>query len=342
MELLEQVLADARPNDSALPGLIADIRKSRQDQLKNKGALLNGGLLSYARYGPVSPLNDVLTNEELAALQPQRLVDHIHALTGFKHRIFYYGRKGVEEIAALMGTHHRTPATLQDYPPEHKYPELATTASSVLFAEYDMVQTEMVLNSKAAPFDVEKLPYASLFNEYFGSGLSSIVFQEIREAKALAYGASASYTSPARKEDAHYVRAFIGTQADKLPDAIAAMLKLMNDMPMAEAQFEGAKTAALKVIASTRITKENIYWQWDAAQRRGLDHDVRRTTYERLPKITLQDMKAFFDKEIKGRPYTYCVIGKKGAMDMKALEQLGPVRELSKKELFGYDEGSSQ
>ena len=154
-------------------------------------------------------------------------MDRIHALTGYKHKVFYYGRKGADEIAALVAKYHKTPAALKDYPAERKYPELPTTANSVLFAEYDMVQTEMVLSSKAGPFDVEKLPYASLFNEYFGSGLSSIVFQEIREAKALAYGASASYTSPVKKEDAHYVRAFNGTQADKLPDAIDAMLKLM-------------------------------------------------------------------------------------------------------------------
>ncbi|MBL0044625.1 MAG: insulinase family protein [Flavobacteriales bacterium] len=234
-------------------------------------------------------------------------MDRIHALTGYKHKVFYYGRKGADEIAALVAKYHKTPAALKDYPAERKYPELPTTANSVLFAEYDMVQTEMVLSSKAGPFDVEKLPYASLFNEYFGSGLSSIVFQEIREAKALAYGASASCHQPWwKKEDAHYVRAFIGTQADKPPDATDAMLKLMNDMPMAEAQFEGAKTSALKAIASTRITKENIYWQWDAAQRRGLDYDVRKNNYERIPTITLQDMKTFFDKEIKGRPYTYC------------------------------------
>ncbi len=338
IELLEHVLADAQPNEAALPALVADIRKSRQDQLKNKGSLLNGGLLSYARYGPVSAVNDILSNEQLTALQPQALTDRIHALTSYKHKVFYYGKKGADEIAALMKAHHKIPTVLKDYPPERTYPELPTTANSVLFAEYDMVQTEMVLTSKAGPFDVGKLPYASLFNEYFGSGLSSIVFQEIREAKALAYGASASFTSPGKKEDAHYVRAFIGTQADKLPEAIDAMLKLMNDMPMAEAQFEGAKTAALKVIASTRITKENIYWQWDAAQRRGLDHDVRKVNYEKIPTITLQDMKAFFDKEIKGRPYTYCVIGKESGMDMKALEKLGPVRTLTKKELFGYEE----
>ena len=338
IELLELVLADAQPDPSALPGLVADIRKNRQDQLKNKGALLNGGLLSQARYGAVNPTNDILSNEQIAGLQPQALVDRIHALTTYKHKVFYYGRNGTSEVGELLAKHHKTPAELKDYPPARVYPELPTTTNSVLFAEYDMVQTEMVLSSKAGPFDVEKMPYASLFNEYFGGGLSSIVFQEIREAKALAYGANASYTTPAKKEDAHYVRAFIGTQADKLPDAIDAMLKLMNDMPMAEAQFEGAKTSALKVIASTRITKENIYWQWDAAQRRGLDYDVRKNNYERIPTITLQDMKAFFDKEIKGKPYTYCVIGKESGMDMKALEKLGPVRKLTKKELFGYDE----
>jgi predicted Zn-dependent peptidase len=196
----------------------------------------------------------------------------------------------------------------------------------------------MLLVSKAGPFEVDNMPYASLFNEYFGSGLSSIVFQEIREAKALAYGASASFTTPAKKQDAHYVRAFIGTQADKLNDAVGAMLVLMNEMPMAKQQFEGAKTSALKVIASTRITKENIYWSWDAAQRRGLDYDVRRVNYERIPAITIEDMKTFFDREIKGRPYHYCVIGKSAGMDLKVLEKLGPVTKLTREQLFGYGE----
>ena len=157
----------------------------------------------------------------------------------------------------------------------------------------------MLFYGKAGQFDVDKMPYASLFNEYFGSGLSSIVFQEIREAKALAYGAGAAYTTPSKKEDAHYVRVFIGTQADKLPDAVDAMLELMNNMPMAKEQFEGAKTAALKVIASTRITKENIYWTWDANLRRGINYDLRKTSYEKIPSITLEDMRSFFDTDVK-------------------------------------------
>jgi len=336
VELLEQLLADAQPNDEALKGLVADIQKSRQDEAKNKNTVFYQGLTNYAKYGPVSPFNDVLSKAQLEAVPSKALIDRIHGLTGYKHKVFYYGKLDADKVAELLTKMHKTPATLKDLPKERSYPELATTENKVYFADHDMVQAEMLFYGKGGAFDVSKLPYASLFNEYFGSGLSSIVFQEIREAKALAYGAGAAYTTPNKKEDAHYVRGFIGTQADKLPDAVDAMLKLMNDMPMARAQFEGAKTAALKVIASTRITKENIYWTWDANQRRGIDYDVRKTSYEQIPKISMEDMKVFFDKDVKGRTYHYAIIGKQSGMDLKVLEELGPVKVLTKEEMFGY------
>lgn len=336
VELLEQLLADAQPNDEALQGLVADIQKSRQDEAKSKNTVFYEGLGNYAKYGPVSAFNDVLSKAQMEALSSKVLIDRIHGLTGFKHKVFYYGKLDADKVTDLLNKMHKTPATLKELPKERSYPELATTENMVYFADHDMVQAEMLFYGKAGAFDVQKLPYASLFNEYFGSGLSSIVFQEIRESKALAYGAGAAYTTPNKKEDAHYVRGFIGTQADKLPDAVDAMLKLMNDMPMAREQFEGAKMAALKVIASTRITKENIYWTWDANQRRGIDYDVRKTSYDQIPKISLEDMKTFFDKEVKGRTYHYAIIGKQSGMDLKVLERLGPVKVLTKEEMFGY------
>ena len=271
------------------------------------------------------------------AVPVKELTDRVHALTSYKHKVFYYGKRSPDEVATLLNAGHKTPATLKDYPAARVYTEQPTTGNTVLFVDHDMVQTEMLLVSKAGLFDKDKLPLASLFNEYFGSGLSSIVFQEIRESKALAYGASAAYTSPGKGNEAHYVRAFIGTQADKLGDATAAMLALMNDMPQDEVQFNGAKDAALKRIASERITKERIYTSWDALQRRGLDYDIRKESYDRIPGISLAEMKSFFDKEVKGRNYTFLVIGKESAMDMSVLEKLGPVRKLSKREIFGYD-----
>lgn len=338
IDLLEDLLADAQPNKEALDGLVSDIMKARQDRMKEKGTLLYQGLFNQARYGADNPFNTILNEKQLLGLTPDGLIKRIKGLMDYEHTVFYYGKLSADKVAAILKKKHRMPAKLIPVPAAIAFKEQPTQENRVLFVDHDMVQTEMLFVSKAEAFDVAKLPLASLFNEYFGSGLSSIVFQEIREAKALAYGANAFYTTPTKKDESHYVRAFIGTQADKLPDAVDAMLKLMNEMPEADAQFEGAKTSALKVIASTRITKENIYWNWDAAHRRGLDYDVRRTNYERIPGIGMQDMKAFFDKEIKGRQYTFLVIGKESAMDMTALERLGPVTKLTKEQVFGYPE----
>lgn len=336
LALLEELLTTARPDEEALTGLVNDVAKERENATKEKNMILQAAMFNYARYGVRSPFNDVVPLAELRQVKAGDLVGRIHRLMEHKHKVFYYGRKSAEEVGILLEGMHKVTTPWREADAARVYTEQETTANNVYFVDHDMVQTEMLWVSKGDAFNAELLPLAALFNEYFGSGLSSIVFQEIREAKALAYGASASFSTPRNKEEAHYVRVFIGTQADKLPDAVDAMTVLMNEMPVNENQFNGARTAALKRIATDRITKERIYWSYDAVQRLGRTDDIRKLSYDRLPSITVNDLKAFFDARIKGRKYSYLVIGKKGALDMKALEKLGPVKELGKPEIFGY------
>ena len=52
--------------------------------------------------------------------------------------------------------------------------------------------------------------------------------------------------------------------------------------------------------------------------------------------MTLADIKAFQEKWVKGRKYTYCVLGDEKDLDLKSLGQYGPVTKLSKEEIFGY------
>lgn len=68
--------------------------------------------------------------------------------------------------------------------------------------------------------ETENFGKINVFNEYFGSGLSSIVFQEIRESKSLAYSAYALYQANAELQHPDYVSTYIGTQPDKLEMAV--------------------------------------------------------------------------------------------------------------------------
>ena len=336
LSLLEHLMANCQPDEKALKNLMDDTRKERDNAKLNKNTILQGGLRNYAVYGAKNKFNDVLTDKELDALTGAELCALLKSLTTYNHSVFYYGKSDMNAAYAAVKKHHRLPKAVKAYAKAPEYPQLDIKENTVYFVEYDMVQSMLMMMSKTENFNSALLPKAALFNSYFGSGLSSIVFQEIRESKALAYGANASFSRPAKKEEAHYVSAFIGTQANKLPQAVDAMMALMNNMPRAEIQFEGSKVAAMKQIETERITKTNIYWNYVNAKRLGLDYDVRKNIYDQLATFNMDDMEAFFNQYIKGRKYAYCVIGKKSEIDMAALGKLGTIKELTLEELFGY------
>jgi len=336
VQLFEELLDEVKADPEAYQSLVNDQLKERNDRKKNKGQILFRGMSSYAKYGEDSPFRNLLSEEALKNMDPKNLVEKLKTIDNYQHRIFYYGTKSSSDVVAVLDKYHQVPETLLDYPAAKTYVELDNPSNKVYFVDYDMVQSEMMMISKVGPFDKAMLGPINLFNQYFGSGLSSIVFQEIRESKALAYSARCSMTSPNKKEDAHYVSAYIGTQVDKLGNASAAMLELMNNMPEAEIQFEDSKLSALKQMETERITKSSIFWSYESAKRLGLDYDVRKESYAALQEMSLQDMKVFFDKNLKGRNYTFCVIGKRSEIDMEVLKELGPVQELTLEQLFGY------
>ena len=336
IELFEHVLANAKADSLVYRELVNDILKSRLNAKLDKGTILGKGLGAYAKYGSDNPFTDRLSTEELQNMDINNLVAKIKELSTSEHRIFYYGQMTADDAKVIIAKHHTNSRDLTPLPQKRAYLELATSENKVFYAPYDMQQVELLFLSKDEVFNPELLASSRLFNEYFGAGLSSIVFQEIREKKALAYSAYSYMASPSNKDKSHYLNAYVGTQADKLSDATAAMFELMNDMPEAEMQFNAAKEAVIKKLESTWVTGSSVYWEYESARDLGLDYDVNRQIYEEIKNTTLDDLKAFFDAHVKGKSYHICVIGKKENIDLDVLRSMGEFQELSLEEIFGY------
>ena len=334
LELLEHLLDNAVPDGEAYTKYVASIVKSRQNNKTSKGSILRSGLMNYAKYGENSRLRNIYTVAEMSEMDIQELVDITKGIKDFKQRVFYYG-KDVDAAITALNDHHTVKETLKDYPAATVYTE-QETGGNVYFVDYDMVQSEMMFLAKGAPFSPENMAVSTLFNTYFGSGLSSIVFQEIRESKSLAYSAWSNYSTARKKEDSNYVMAYIGTQANKMPQAVDAMMGLMSDMPEAQEQFEAAKTAALKKLAAQRITKSNVFWTYESLQRLGINEDNREAMYNAIKGMKMEDLRAFFNENIKGQEYNVMVVGNKKDVDMEALGQLGKVQEMDVDYLFNY------
>ena len=336
VELLEHILANVKADKDKYEEMVGLMLKERSDAKLNKSVILNRAMASYAQYGPDSRFKHQLSEKELRSYNPNRLIDRVHDLTTYPHEVFYYGNKDLGAVKMMLNKQHKVPARKNSYPEARKFTELPTTENKVYFVHYDMVQAMILRMSKDEQFNKELIPVAQLFNEYFGSGLSSIVFQEIRETRALAYSAYANYSIPSMADDAHYVRSYVATQADKMQDAIEAMSEIMNDMPQAEQQFAQSVEASIKKIQSERVTRSSVYCNYQQALRRGLDYDVRADVYDALQGMTINDLNNFFDEHIADRNYTYLVIGDRSKLDMEYLRSLGSFEELTLEQIFGY------
>lgn len=336
LTLMEHVIRNVQPDEEALANLKSDILQEREDSKKEKWRIMRG-ISSYAKYGEDNKFNLQLSNEEFEAVTAQELVDLIHSFTDYSHNIMYYGKSNMDEVAAVLATDHPLPESLKTVENPVKFPELEMDEDLVYFVDYDMVQTEMSLVSKGGKYTPEDAAYHSMFNEFFGSGLSSVVFQEIRESKALAYSAYSYIGTPAKADESHYVNAYIGTQNNKLGQAIGAMKDLMNKIPEGtDDMFEGSRISSLKQIESDRSTKDRIFWKFRSLEDRGLDYDISKNKYSDIGEMTMADMTNYFNENVAGRKYVYCVIGKKSEMDMAVLNDLGTVKELSLEEVFGF------
>jgi predicted Zn-dependent peptidase len=113
-------------------------------------------------------------------------------------------------------------------------------------------------SSKGETYDISRVPLITMYNEYFGGGMSAIVFQEMREARGLAYSAGASYRAPTKLDDVYSFSTFIGTQADKMDDAVQAFFQIINDMPQSEKAFDIAKQSVLSNIRTQRTSKNAL------------------------------------------------------------------------------------
>jgi predicted Zn-dependent peptidase len=334
VELFDQLLHDPQPNKTALKNLVDDNLKYRKDAKLNKNTILQG-LRSYSTYGPENPFNYQLTEKEMRAVKPEELTSIIKSLNGYQHRIFMYGSLAQKVAILSLNSYHKVEPQLKPVPANKQFTRMET-GKQVYVVDYDMKQAEIMMLSKSVNYNPALAPKVQLFNEYFGGNMSSVVFQELRESKALAYSTNAGFRAPGKKEDPYYITSYIGTQADKLPEAMKGMSDLLNKMPETDVLFDAAKASILQGMRSERITKSAILFSYERARKLGLDYDNRKTVFEQVPNLTLADLRSFQTEYLSNRTYTVMVLGKKTELDLKTLEQYGTVKFLTLKEVFGY------
>ena len=335
LRLLEDLMVNAVPDEAVLQNLKMDIMKSRADAKSSQRACFNA-LQTYVMYGGDYIKKITPTNEEVLALTSEDLLGKVKELFGYEHRVLYYGPSSESQFKDAILANHLIGQDLK--PLEDVYPvRLLTPEDKVVLAQYDAKQLYYLQYSdRGEAFDPVANPEVSLYNEYFGGGMNSIVFQEMREARGLAYSAVAFLSTPTHKTDTYPFIAFIATQNDKMQQAVEAFEEIIENMPESEAAFAVAKDGILSRLRTQRTTGFSVLSAYESCERLGLERPMDKELFEKVQGMTLADVKAAQEKWVKGRDYTYSILGDLKDIDTKYLAGIGPVQVVSLEELFGY------
>ncbi len=335
MDIVEGLISGAVADDAILENLKQDILKSRADAKLNQAQNF-AALQRYMRYGEDFIRKATLSNEALEKLDSKTLIASVQELMGKQHEVLYYGPMAQEEVKKCIADHHKAADVLAPLTPSH--PTLQRTdESSVVLAQYDANQLYYLqFSNRGETFDVKNDPEITLYNEYFGGSMNSICFQEMREARGLAYTAQAWLGTPSYADDCYNYVAFIATQNDKMQTAIEAFDEIINQMPESEAAFNIAKEAIISRLRTDRTTGINVLASYLTLRRLGLTEDRDRQIFEKVQTMTLDDVKATQQKWVKDRHYTYGILGDIKNLDLNFLKTLGPIKTVSQEEIFGY------
>ncbi|WP_143883282.1 M16 family metallopeptidase [Chryseobacterium binzhouense] len=331
VELLNHWMNNVKADQAIYDQTVKTILESREAAKKDKNRIM-AALANYAKYGKESRMTDIISKERLKSINVNELMSKIKAMNKYPYEIFLYGdsQSDLEKsVKPFISNASLQPSKAKDYPEP-------AAQGKVYFTNYDMVQMEMSKVAKGSDVNISDFGKVNVFNEYFGRGLSSIVFQEIRESKSLAYSAYVSFANASEKGKSNYVTNYIGTQANKLPLAVNAMNDLMADFPQIPAQFENSKGSALKQIASNRINRTNIFFNQMALKKLGVDYDIRKDIYAEIQTLTLPQLTNFYNTEIKPLKYNTAIIGKRENLNMESINKMGEFKEVTLEEIFGY------
>jgi predicted Zn-dependent peptidase len=329
MELINSPSADQQTLEQ-LKGILL---KSREDQKSSPPAIARA-LFMYNRYGENSPMLEAMTSQEILDTQVDELLNAPSELLNYKHTLSYTGSMPLEELVAALRRNYGIKNGLRDTPEFRFRSARDIEETEVLVVNQQTAQAQVRIEFADGDYDQEDGLLANLYTNYFGSGMSSVVFQELREARALAYSASARYAPGSRVNAENLIMGSIGTQTDKTADALAAFIDLIDNMPSSSERFEESVNSMLNRYRTSKLNFREVIGAVRTWERQGLEGDPRRGNYQKLQETELEDLLQFQQQHVKDRAKLISIVGDLSIIDTAELEQFGSIQEVEVNDLF--------
>ncbi len=331
--LLMSLLSEPSCDEATLDGLKGIIIARREDQKKQADPIA-AALRAYNLYQDESVFLRRLPKADIQALTVAQLHGVIRNLLNYKHVVGYTGSLPLNKVVSVFRRYDPVTGPLQEPPPYRYLKARRPMGTEIYVFDKETAKATVRVEFGGGDYDPALTVPALLYNNYFAGGLSGIVYQELRESRALVYYAGARYYQGGRLNDQDLLTSVIQTQNDKAAEALEAFTGLLDNLPVEAPRFDVTRDSIINRYRTSKTGFRQIIGLVRSWERRGLTPDPRAARYEAVRNAGMDDLLDFHKVHIADNPKLISIVGDEAKMDMKTLEKLGTIREISLDQIF--------
>lgn len=308
---------DARMIAKAVDGMKANVKAAKNDSDSWQEALDE-----YVDYGSKSSFLRQMPIKEWGKLTGEQLHDEMMQIFTRNGYATFTGNTSPDDICAKLRQYGLVRTDVQTMP-RRAFKRQKQDRPQVYYAHNKkFLQSNIYFTIPSIDFDTADQAARILFNEYFGGSMNGVVFQEIREFRSLGYSTHGDFYYDGFNLNPAFLYCFLGTQCDKTYDGVEAMRDLMVEFPERPDKLAPAIEQKVAARNSTYYGFRDIPFFVHNNMEIGWDRDRRVDITNQISRLTLDDLRAFHNKYIKGRPLVVEITGNAKKYDPKAVAKL--------------------
>ena len=337
LELLNEYMTQmhVREDDRKKLSKLVESSKITRDRENKDPATAGRALRDYVLWGKKSPFLRRSTVKEVESMTPEFLIQSAKDAMKYEADIMYTGniskssviksiKKELSISSELIDT--KSPITI-DY-------TLHKRNKVFMIDDPEAVQSQIYILSEGNILDMKQRSVADVFNKYFGRGMASIIFQEIREFRSLAYSARGYYINRPDVNMKGYFFGYIGTQVDKTMEAISIYIDIFKNMPQKENRLSSIRSGLTQSINTRKPAWRSQAFYVSNLIKQGYKEDPNKFEYNVYKNVEFDDIIEFHESNIKKDPLVITIVTDRSKMNIDKILDYGELIDLKKENVF--------
>lgn len=325
----------ASENDAKLNNIKGQVFSSRTVEQRNTDIVADAAY-NYVLYGENSKYIRRTSSHNVLLLTAAKLEGEWHRALDSELEIHYVGKLPADSVKNALYEH--LPMSKKAIPSSSpiERPRTHFDQTEVYFLpDPSMQQAKIYLFIEGTPFDTKQTVLYRAFNEYFGGSFSGLVMNEIREKRSMAYTAEGGFNMPLVPERNTCFVGYVGTQSDKVNDALDVYCALLDSMPRNPENIESIRTILRQSMLSNQPTFRTKSQRMTDWMRMGYQIDPATLQIRQVQKLKFDDIINVYESYVKGKPMKILVMGDPKLIDTDALKaKFGKVIKLKANKVF--------